>query len=78
MSKQPEILSAQSWSCPCGGVNGIPEFEVCATCGEWSLDGPVKAGKPEPVQAEPQVEAPTVETKPAPVEEDGGFTAKVS
>lgn len=56
MSKQPEILSAQAWGCPCGQVNGRPEVDVCS-CGEWSLDGPVKATKSEPVKAEPKVEA---------------------
>lgn len=48
--KQPEVVSAQAWKCVCGAVNGIPEIDVCASCGEWTLGGPVeKAVKPDPV-----------------------------
>ena len=67
MGKQPEIVSAQAWKCPCGRVVGREEYPVCP-CGEWSLDGPVKAEKAAP-KAEPKVEA-------KPSEEDGGFTVK--
>ncbi|MCR4339336.1 MAG: hypothetical protein NUW01_05550 [Gemmatimonadaceae bacterium] len=66
-SKQPEIVSAQAWKCPCGAVNGRPEVDVCS-CGEWTVDGPVKAATGErinkaaaklaEVAADPADEAP--------------------
>ena len=55
--KQPEIVSAQAWGCPCGGVNGIPEVDVCATCGEWTLDGPVTKPAGRTITIAPGVEA---------------------
>ena len=61
---QPVRVSAQAWRCPCGLLMGIPERPVC-TCGEWSLDGPVRP------QAQPGKEEPA----PASVEASGGVTA---
>ncbi len=71
MSDQPEIVSAQAWKCPCGQVNGRPEVDVCS-CGEWTIDGPVKKGKakfepePQPEPAPEPIPEPVIEPEPEP------------